>query len=88
MKPGLRGWLRLTIVLSGLWLVGMGVYAALAWRYPQRIAAPFVQFYPYGPDAFDWGMFAGLTAGGFVAVWLIFLGVPWVIQGFVDGGSS
>jgi hypothetical protein len=88
MRSGLRGWFRLTIVLSGLWLVAIGVYAALAWRYSESIPAPFVHVRPFGQDSFDGAMFGGLAVAGFVAVWLLFLGLPWVIRGFMDGGSS
>jgi hypothetical protein len=89
MRSGLRGWFRLTVVVSGLWLVGMAIYAALAYRYPYDISAPFVHTdRSVGRVYFDERMFIGLTAAGFAALWMLCLGLPWVIRGFLSDKTS
>src|SRR5262245_11802126 len=76
----MNGWIRLAIVLSGLWLVGIGLYAAFSWKNPERTPTPFVEWwwtYPaehgYVPTLnrwFDWGTFTVRTIGVIDRIWL------------------
>jgi len=37
MLRAINGWLRLAIVLSGLWLVGISLYAGYSWVYVESV---------------------------------------------------
>jgi hypothetical protein len=38
------GWIRLAVVLSALWIVGIGLYAAYAWFHAAAVDSPFVSY--------------------------------------------
>lgn len=37
-----NGWLRLAVVLSGLWLIGISLYAGYSWVYVESVDSIFV----------------------------------------------
>jgi hypothetical protein len=40
----MRGWIRLAIVLSALWVVGIGLYGAYVWYNARDVDSPFVYY--------------------------------------------
>jgi len=88
MKSGLRAWVRLALILSGLWLLGISLFALFSWRDPDRIPSPFVETARYAFHWFDWGLFAMSAFGGVAAIWLLAVGVPWVVQSFREPGHG
>ncbi len=44
MLRTLTGWIRLAIVLSIIWLVGIGLYAGYAWSNRWTVDSPFVYY--------------------------------------------
>jgi hypothetical protein len=88
LKNPLRPWIRLAVVLTGLWLVGISFYAGLSWRYPYSISSPFVEMVMFGGVIFLWGFFAMVALGGAAACWLLTVGIAWVMQSFRDSGSN
>jgi hypothetical protein len=88
MKSGLRPWVRLSWILSGLWLVGIGLYAFFSYRNPNGVPSPFVQATGSWVPWFDGGLFALTAIGGVAAIWLLVVGIPWVVQSFRDPGRG
>jgi hypothetical protein len=87
----MKACVRLALFLSALWLVGLGIYAGLAWSRPWEIPAPFIyeawngQVGPWSSMEyrFNWGLFAGVfCAGGVATIWLLTVGIAWVVAGF------
>jgi hypothetical protein len=40
----ISGWVRLAIVLSALWIVGIGLYGAYVWHNARDVDSPFVYY--------------------------------------------
>jgi hypothetical protein len=51
---GISGWVRLAVVLSTLWLVGIGLYAAYAWFNALAVDSPFVYYVIPAGDGREW----------------------------------
>jgi hypothetical protein len=102
MFQNLSGWIRLALVVSGLWIVGMSLYAVFSWKNPVDVPSPFVDYYyttmqdyfvaqiPVGTfrRSFDGLTFAAVMMGGLAAAWLITVGVAWAIRGIKAPASS
>jgi hypothetical protein len=50
----LGAWIRLAIVLSALWLIGIGLYAAYAWHNAYSVDSPFVYYVIPNPAGGWW----------------------------------
>jgi hypothetical protein len=83
-------WVRLAIILSALWLVGLGIFSGLAWNDAYDLRAPYIEYagtlnndYHMAVYRFNWILFVGAYClGGVALIWLLTVGTPWVIQGF------
>ena len=85
-KSKLRPWIRLGLVLSGVYIIGMSIFAALSFNDPFEVRSPFVVPHPYGA-VFNAGLFAVVVFGGAAGIWLLTIGPAWVISGFRDSGG-
>jgi hypothetical protein len=103
MFRSMNGWIRLAIVVSGLWLVGVSLWAAFSWKNPALTRSPFVDWWYtnelgelYGIKQylsvyhrwFDWGTFCVLTIGVLAAIWLLTVGLAWAIRGILTPASA
>ncbi|MBI1916819.1 MAG: hypothetical protein HYS12_19095 [Planctomycetes bacterium] len=50
MFRSIGAWVRLAIVLSALWLLGIGLYAGYAWSNALDVDSPFVYYVTPAPD--------------------------------------
>ena len=41
----MKGWVRLALILSGLWVLGVCVYAGYGWTYAASVRSPFVSWF-------------------------------------------
>lgn len=90
----MRAAFRLAVVLSAMWLVGLGCFAGYVWseraQWPQRFGVPAplveytapVRFAGEADMRFNWPQFGLFAGGGLAFAWLLSVGVAWVIAGF------
>ncbi len=86
-KTRLRPWFRLGLVLSGVYVIGMSIYAALSLNDPYDVRSPFVLLRHNGA-VFNVGLFAVVVFGGAAGIWLMAIGPAWVVSGFRDPGDT